>query len=118
MINYFDKETNVKCTDNVLNKWVDLLDDPFITHNLANKLENLYNFVYTNYYDRKQIKNVKIITSQCFELFIAVYQRNNLVDEITYLKKFDNFINNHKNVFYTFDLEKIILYMNIFIETY
>lgn len=101
-----------------LKKWKEdlLLDLP--NQHVALKLESMHQFIYDNFYNRAVFKNIKRVISFIYDLFFEIYSRNNYVNEIYLVKYFDRFISDHKRIFYGHDEEMIILYLNIFIETY
>jgi len=101
-----------------LQKWKEdlLLDLP--NQHVALKLESMHNFIYNNFYNRRELRNSKRIINFIYDLFFEIYGRNNYINEIYLVKSFDRFISDHKHVFFGLDEEKIILYLNIFIETY
>ena len=85
---------------------------------VALKLQSMHQFIYDNFYIRKIIRNAKRLINFIYDIFFELYGRNNHINEIRLVKKFDDFISNHKRVLYGYDEEMIILYLNIFIETY
>ena len=101
-----------------LQRWKEdlLLDLP--NQHIALKLESMHNFIYNNFYDRRELRNSKRIINFIYDLFFEIYGRNNQVNEVYLVKSFDRFISDHKHVFFSHDEEKIILYLNIFIETF
>ena len=101
-----------------LQRWREdlLLDLP--SEHVALKLESMHNFIYNNFHNRKELRNSKRVISFIYDLFFEIYARNNHINEIYLVKSFDRFISDHKHVFFSYDEEKIILYLNIFIETY
>ena len=101
-----------------LQKWKEdlLLDLP--TQHVALKLKSMHEFIYNNFYNRKELRNSKRIINFIYDLFFELYGRNNYINEIYLVKSFDRFISDHKHVFFSHDEEKIILYLNIFIETF
>lgn len=101
-----------------LKRWKEdlLLDLP--NEHVALKLESMHNFIYNNFFDRKQIKNSKRVINFIYDLFFVLYPRNNHLNEVNLVKSFDKFISDHKHVFFSYDEQKINLYLNIFIETY
>lgn len=101
-----------------LQRWKEdlLLDLP--NQHVALKLESMHNYIYNNFYNRKELRNSKRIINFIYDLFFEIYGRNNYINEIYLVKSFDRFISDHKHVFFGLDEEKIILYLNIFIETY
>lgn len=101
-----------------LKRWKEdlLLDLP--NEHVALKLESMHNFIYNNFFDRKQIKNSKRVINFIYDLFFHLYERNNHLNEVNLVKSFDKFISDHKHVFFSYDEQKINLYLNIFIETY
>jgi hypothetical protein len=101
-----------------LQKWKEdlMLDLP--NEHIALKLESMHNFIYDNFYNRKEIRNSKRLINFVYDLFFELYARNNYLNEIYFVKSFDRFISDHKHVFFAFDNEKIVLYLNIFIETF
>ena len=103
---------------NILNKWNNELFLSIDNEHLVLKLENLHNFIYNNYYNRKELKNSKRLINFIYDLFFEIYGRNNLINEVILVKSFDSFISKHKHVFYSYNEEMIILYLNIFIETF
>ena len=102
----------------LINKWKEDLHLELPTEHVALKLESMHNFINNNFYNRKEIKNSKRVISFIYDLFFELYYRNNHINEITLVKKFDEFITKNKHVLFSYDEEKIILYLNIFIETY
>jgi len=101
-----------------LDRWKKDLHLDLPTEHVALKLEMMHNFIQLHFFNRKIIKNVKRVINFIYDLFFELYTRNNYIDEVDLVKNFDRFISNHKHVFYAYDEEKIILYLNIFIETY
>ena len=101
-----------------LQRWKEdlLLDLP--NQHVALKLESMHNYIYNNFYNRRELRNSKRIINFIYDLFFEIYGRNNYINEIYLVKSFDRFISDHKHVFFGLDEEKIILYLNIFIETY
>ena len=101
-----------------LKKWKEdlLLDLP--NQHIALKLESMHNYIYNNFHNRKELRNSKRVINFIYDLFFEIYGRNNHVNEIFLVKSFDRFISDHKHVFFSYDEEKIILYLNIFIETF
>ena len=101
-----------------LKRWKEdlLLDLP--NQHVALKLQSMHQFIYDNFYNRAVFKNVKRVISFIYDLFFEIYGRNNYINEIYLVKSFDRFISDHKHIFYGYDEEMIILYLNIFIETY
>jgi len=101
-----------------LKKWKEdlLLDLP--NQHIALKLESMHNYIYNNFHNRKELRNSKRVINFIYDLFFELYSRNNLINEIYFVKSFDRFISDHKHVFFSYDEEKIILYLNIFIETF
>ena len=93
-----------------------LLDLP--NQHIALKLESMHNFIYNNFYNRKELRNSKRVINFIYDLFFEIYCRNNYVNEIYLVKCFDRLISDNKHVFYSYNEEMIILYLNIFIETY
>ena len=93
-----------------------LLDLP--NQHIALKLESMHNFIYDNFYNRKELRNSKRVINFIYDLFFEIYGRNNYVNEIYLVKSFDRFISDNKHVFYSYNEEMIILYLNIFIETF
>jgi len=88
------------------------------TEHVALKLQSMHNFIQFHFYNRNIIKNSKRVINFIYDLFFELYGRNNYIDEIDLVKNFDRFISKHKNIFYSYDEEMIVLYLNIFIETY
>lgn len=117
---YFYRANTPSTTEGVLalQRWKEdlLLDLP--NQHVALKLESMHNFIQFHFYNRKIIKNVKRVINFIYDLFFELYCRNNHIDEVDLVKNFDRFISKHKHVFYAYDEEKIILYLNIFIETF
>jgi hypothetical protein len=101
-----------------LTRWKEDLLLELENEHIALKLESMHNYIYTNFYDRKLIKNARRLINFIYDLFFELYTRNNFIDEIKLVKSFDRFISDHKHVLYSYDEEKVILYLNIFIETY
>ena len=101
-----------------LKRWKEdlLLDLP--NQHVALKLESMHNFIYNNFYNRKEFRNSKRIINFIYDLFFEIYGRNNYINEIYLAKCFDRFISDNKHVFYSHNEEMIILYLNIFIETF
>ena len=101
-----------------LQRWKEdlLLDLP--NQHIALKLESMHNYIYNNFHNRRELRNSKRVTNFVYDLFFELYGRNNYLNEIHLVKSFDRFISDHKHVFFSYDEEKIILYLNIFIETY
>jgi hypothetical protein len=93
-----------------------LLDLP--NQHIALKLESMHNFIYDNFYNRKELRNSKRVINFIYDLFFEIYGRNNYVNEIYLVKSFDRFISDNKHVFYSYNEEMIILYLNVFIETF
>ena len=102
----------------LINKWKEDLCLDLPTEHVALKLESMHNFINDNFYNRKEIKNSKRVISFIYDLFFELYCRNNQINEINLVKCFDEFISEHKHVLYSYDEEKIILYLNIFIESF
>jgi hypothetical protein len=117
---YFFRTKTPSTTEGVLalQRWKEdlLLDLP--NQHIALKLESMHNFIYNNFYDRRELRNSKRIINFIYDLFFEIYGRNNQVNEVYLVKSFDRFISDHKHVFFSHDEEKIILYLNIFIETF
>jgi hypothetical protein len=102
-------------------KWENILygcDIHNINEHISIKLENLTKYTKENFYNRNIIKNGKIILLYIHDLFFELYYRNNSINEIDFIHKFDNFVKKHKYIFILGDENKITLYLNIFIETY
>jgi hypothetical protein len=117
---YFYRAKTPSTTEGVfaLQRWKKdlLLDLP--NQHVALKLESMHNFIQLHFYNRNIIKNIKRLLNFIYDLFFELYGRNNFVDEIDLVKNFDRFISKHKHIFYAFNEEMIILYLNIFIESY
>jgi hypothetical protein len=117
---YFYRQKTPSTIEGVfaLQKWKEdlMLDLP--NEHIALKLESMHNFIYDNFYNRKELRNSKRLINFIYDLFFELYGRNNYINEIYFVKSFDRFISDHKHVFFAFDNEKIILYLNIFIETF
>ena len=117
---YFYRTKTPSTTEGVfaLQKWKEdlMLDLP--NQHVALKLESMHNFIYNNFHNRKELRNSKRVINFIYDLFFELYCRNNYLNEIYLVKSFDRFISDHKHVFFAFDNEKIVLYLNIFIETY
>ncbi len=101
-----------------LQRWKEdlMLDLP--NQHVALKLQSMHQYIYDNFYNRKLIKNARRLINFIYDLFFELYGRNNFINEIKLVFKFDEFISKHKRVLYGYDEELIILYLNIFIETY
>jgi hypothetical protein len=101
-----------------LQRWKEdlLLDLP--NQHVALKLQSMHNYIYDNFYNRKELRNSKRVINFIYDLFFELYSRNNYLNEIYLVKCFDRFISDHKHIFFAFDNEKITLYLNIFIETF
>jgi hypothetical protein len=101
-----------------LQRWKEdlLLDLP--NQHVALKLESMHNYIYNNFYNRKELRNSKRVINFIYDLFFEIYARNNYVNEIYLAKSFDRFISDNKHVFYSYNQEMIILYLNVFIETF
>jgi hypothetical protein len=117
---YFYRAKTPSTTEGVLalQKWKKdlLLDLP--NQHVALKLESMHNYIYDNYYNRKELRNSKRVINFIYDLFFELYGRNNYINEIYLVKSFDRFISDHKHVLFSYDEEKIVLYLNIFIETF
>ena len=117
---YFYRAKTPSTTEGVLalKRWKEdlMLDLP--NQHIALKLESMHNFIYNNFHNRKELRNSKRIINFIYDLFFEVYARNNYLNVVHFVKSFDRFISDHKHVFFSYDEEKIILYLNIFIETY
>ena len=117
---YFYRTKTPSTTEGViaLQRWKEdlMLDLP--NEHIALKLESMHNYIYNNFHNRKELRNSKRLINFIYDLFFEVYGRNNHINEIYLVKSFDRFISDHKHVFFAFDIEKIVLYLNIFIETY
>jgi hypothetical protein len=117
---YFYRTKTPSTTEGVLalQKWKEdlMLDLP--NEHIALKLESMHNFIYNNFHNRKELRNSKRLINFIYDLFFEVYGRNNHINEIYLVKSFDRFISDHKHVFFGLDIEKIVLYLNIFIETF
>lgn len=118
MIDFFLQQPKTVHNQFLVNKYKDMLETEYLTENFVIKFDNLTEFVKTNYKNLKTFKNSKIFIHFIFDVFIALYEQNNHIDEIKFACKFDKFIGNNKHIFYRFDEEMKILYLNIFIETY
>lgn len=101
-----------------LQKWKEDLHLELQNEHIALKLDSMHNYIYNNFYNRSEIRNSKRVISFIYDLFFELYCRNNYLNEIYLVKSFDRFISDHKHVFFSYDEEKIILYLNIFIETF
>ena len=117
---YFYRANTPSTTEGViaLQKWKEDLMVDLPNEHIALKLESMHNFIYNNFHNRKEIRNSKRLINFIYDLFFELYVRNNHIDEIDLVKNFDSFISKHKHIFYAFDEEMIILYLNIFIESY
>jgi hypothetical protein len=101
----------------ILKKWKESLFLDILNQHTALKLEKMHNFIYENYNNRNEIKNSKNIIYFIYDIFFEMYERNNSLDVIKLVKNFDNFMFEHKDIFFSDDEELIMLYLNIFIET-
>ncbi len=115
---YRVKTPSTKEGVSAINKWKEELHLDLANEHIALKLNSMHQFIYDNFYNRRVIKNSKRVINFIYDLFFELYGRNNHINEIYLVNKFDDFISNHKHVFFSFDEEKIILYLNIFIETF
>ena len=117
---YYFRVKTPSTTEGVLalQRWKEdlLLDLP--NEHVALKLQSMHTFIYENFYNKNIIKNSKRVINFIYDLFFELYYRNNHINEIYLVKSFDRFISDHKHVFFSYDEEKIILYLNIFIETF
>ena len=117
---YFYRAKTPSTTEGVLalQRWKKdlLLDLP--NQHVALKLESMHNYIYNNFYNRKELRNSKRVINFIYDLFFELYGRNNYINEIYLVKSFDRFISDNKHVLFSYDEEKIILYLNIFIETF
>jgi hypothetical protein len=101
-----------------LQRWKEDLFLDLPNEHVALKLQSMHNFIYNNFYNRKEIRNSKRVINFIYDLFFELYSRNNYLNEIYLVKSFDRFISDHKHVLFSYDEEKIVLYLNIFIETF
>jgi hypothetical protein len=101
-----------------LQRWKEDLFLDLPNQHVALKLQSMHNFIYDNFYNRKEIRNSKRVINFIYDLFFELYSRNNYLNEIYLVKCFDRFISDHKHVLFSYDEEKIVLYLNIFIETF
>lgn len=117
---YFYRTKTPSTTEGVLalQKWKEDLFLDLPNQHVALKLQSMHNYIYDNFYNRKELRNSKRIINFIYDLFFELYSRNNYLNEIYLVKSFDRFISDHKHVLYTYDEEKIVLYLNIFIETF
>ena len=117
---YFYRAKTPSTTEGVLalQKWKEDLFLDLPNQHVALKLQSMHNYIYDNFYNRKELRNSKRIINFIYDLFFELYSRNNYLNEIYLVKSFDRFISDHKHVLYTYDEEKIVLYLNIFIETF
>jgi len=117
---YFHRTKTPSTTEGVsaIRKWKCDLHLDIESEHLALKLESMHEFIYNNFYNRKEIRNSKRVINFIYDLFFELYGRNNYLNEIYLVKSFDRFISDHKHVLFSYDEEKIVLYLNIFIETY
>jgi hypothetical protein len=117
---YFYRTKTPSTTEGVLalQKWKEDLFLDLPNQHVALKLQSMHNYIYNNFYNRKELRNSKRIINFIYDLFFELYSRNNYLNEIYLVKSFDRFISDHKHVLYTYDEEKIVLYLNIFIETF
>lgn len=117
---YFYRVKTPSTTEGVsaINRWKKdlMLDLP--NQHVALKLESMHNYIYNNFYNRKELRNSKRVINFIYDLFFELYCRNNHINEIYLVKSFDRFISDHKHVFFSIDEEKIVLYLNIFIDTF
>jgi hypothetical protein len=100
---YFYRAKTPSTTEGVLalQKWKKdlLLDLP--NQHVALKLESMHNYIYDNYYNRKELRNSKRVINFIYDLFFELYGRNNYINEIYLVKSFDRFISDHKHVFFS-----------------
>ena len=101
-----------------LQRWKEDLYLDLPNQHVALKLQSMHNYIYDNFYNRKELRNSKRVINFIYDLFFELYSRNNYLNEIFLVKSFDRFISDHKHVLYSYDEEKIVLYLNIFIETF
>jgi len=101
-----------------LQRWKEDLHLELQNEHIALKLDSMHNYIYDNFYNRKELRNSKRVINFIYDLFFELYSRNNYLNEIYLVKSFDRFISDHKHVLYTYEEEKIVLYLNIFIETF
>jgi hypothetical protein len=117
---YFYRTKTPSTTEGVfaLQKWKEDLHLELENEHIALKLQSMHNYIYDNFYNRKELRNSKRVINFIYDLFFELYSRNNYLNEIYLVKSFDRFISDHKHVLYSYDEEKIVLYLNIFIETF
>ena len=117
---YFYRAKTPSTTEGVLalQRWKQDLFLDLPNQHVALKLQSMHNFIYDNFYNRKEIRNSKRVINFIYDLFFELYSRNNYLNEIYLVKSFDRFISDHKHVLFSYDEEKIVLYLNIFIETF
>jgi hypothetical protein len=117
---YFYRTKTPSTTEGVLalQRWKEDLFLDLPNQHIALKLQSMHNYIYDNFYNRKELRNSKRVINFIYDLFFELYSRNNYLNEIFLVKSFDRFISDHKHVLYSYDEEKIVLYLNIFIETF
>ena len=117
---YFYRTKTPSTTEGVLalQRWKEDLFLDLPNQHIALKLQSMHNYIYDNFYNRKEIRNSKRVINFIYDLFFELYSRNNCLNEIYLVKSFDRFISDHKHVLYSYDEEKVVLYLNIFIETF
>jgi hypothetical protein len=117
---YFYRTKTPSTTEGVLalKRWKEDLYLDLPNQHVALKLQSMHNYIYDNFYNRKELRNSKRVINFIYDLFFELYGRNNYLNEIYLVKSFDRFISDHKHVLYSYDEEKIVLYLNIFIETF
>jgi hypothetical protein len=117
---YFYRTKTPSTTEGVLalQRWKEDLFLDLPNQHIALKLQSMHNYIYDNFYNRKELRNSKRVINFIYDLFFELYSRNNYLNEIFLVKSFDRFISDHKHVLYSYDEEKILLYLNIFIETF
>ena len=117
---YFYRTKTPSTTEGVLalQRWKEDLFLDLPNQHIALKLQSMHNYIYDNFYNRKELRNSKRVINFIYDLYFELYSRNNYLNEIFLVKSFDRFISDHKHVLYSYDEEKIVLYLNIFIETF
>jgi hypothetical protein len=117
---YFYRAKTPSTTEGVLalQRWKQDLLLELPNQHIALKLDSMHKYIYNNFHNRKELRNSKRVINFIYDLFFELYGRNNYLNEIYLVKSFDRFISDHKHVFFSHDEEKIILYLNIFIECY
>jgi hypothetical protein len=117
---YFYRTKTPSTTEGVLalQRWKEDLFLDLPNQHIALKLQSMHNYIYDNFYNRKELRNSKRVINFIYDLFFELYSRNNYLNEIYLVKSFDRFISDHKHVLFSYEEEKIVLYLNIFIETF